>query len=110
MMGEAQVGDIGDQLIGEFVVGQEAAVLAAPPGAEMDLVDRHRLAARFALAALGHVVGVGPGEIGGVGDDRSGRGPQLRLEAERVGLQRLQDAVGARRSRICRRRPRPDAE
>ena len=48
-MGEAEVGDIRDELVGEFVVGEEAVVLAAPPRAEMDFVDRHRLAPRFAL-------------------------------------------------------------
>ena len=71
-MGVAHLGDVGDELIGEFVVGEKSSALAASPGAEMRLVDRHRLPPRFALAALGHVFGVGPGEVGAVGDDRSG--------------------------------------
>ena len=45
-MGEAHVDDIGDQLVGQLVPGQEPAVVAALPGAGMHLVDRHRLAAR----------------------------------------------------------------
>ena len=95
-MGEAEIDGVGDQLIGELVVGEKATVLAAPPRAEMDLVDRHRLAARLALPARFEIVCVGPGEIVGVGDDRGGRGPHLGREAERIGLQRLQRAVGAR--------------
>ena len=41
-MGEAHVRGVGDQPVGELVLGQEAAVVAALPGAEMDLVDRDR--------------------------------------------------------------------
>ena len=41
-----------------------------------------------ALAALGHVFGIIPGEVGAVGDDGSGRGPQLSLETERIRLER----------------------
>jgi hypothetical protein len=71
-MGVADLGDVRDELLGEFVVGEKPSALAAPPGAEMRLVDRHRLAPRFAPAALSHVFGVGPGEVAAVGDDRSG--------------------------------------
>ena len=70
-----------------------AAVLAVPPRAEMNFVDRDGLAPPFALGPRLHISVVGPGEIIGVGDDRGGRGPQLRLEAERVGFQRLQLAA-----------------
>ena len=92
-MGVAHIGDVGDQLVGEFVVGQEPSALAQPPRAEMRLIDRHRLSPRLALAALGHVFGVGPGEVGAVSDDRSGRGPELPLEAKRVRFERQQSAV-----------------
>ena len=92
-MGVAHVGDVRDELIGQFVVGEKPPALAAPPGAEMRLVDRHRLPPRLALAALGHVFGVGPGEVGAVGDDGSGRRPELSLEAERVRFERQQRAV-----------------
>ena len=51
----------------------------------------------FPVAAPGHIFGVGPGEVGAVGDDRCGRRPQLGFEAERIGLQRQQRAVGTRK-------------
>ena len=90
----AEAGDIGDELVGELVVSEKAAVEMPLPRPEMGLVDRHGLAPRLAFSAPGHVVGVGPGEVGAVGDDRGGRGPELGLEAERIGLQRQQGAVG----------------
>ena len=43
-MREAQVLHVGDQLVGELVIVREAVAVAAPPGAEMDLVDRDRRA------------------------------------------------------------------
>ena len=51
-MGVAHLGDVRDELLGEFVVGEKPSALAAPPGAEMRLVDRHRLAPRFAPRRL----------------------------------------------------------
>src|SRR5271166_5737219 len=60
----------------------------------MDLEDRNRPAPRFALLAVLEIVGVGPGVIRRAGDDRSGRRPHFRLEAEGVGLERLNHAVG----------------
>ena len=59
-MREAEIDGIGDQRVGEFVIGEERAVLAAPPRAEMDLVDRHRLAPRLALARAVQIFLVGP--------------------------------------------------
>ena len=52
-VGEAHVGDVGGQLVGQLEVGQRAVVLqrVQPPGAEVDLVDRHRLAQAVALLA-----------------------------------------------------------
>ena len=72
----------------------------------MHLVDRHRLPPRFALAALGHVFGVGPGEVGAVGDDGSGRRPKLGLEAERVRFQRQQRAVRVQKLELINRADR----
>ena len=46
-MGEAHVLDVGDQLVGELVIGEEAVAVLAPPGAEMHLVDRDRRGARL---------------------------------------------------------------
>ena len=94
-MGEAEVGGVGDELVGEFVVSEEAIVGAAPPRTEMDLEDRHRLASRFALPPAFEIVGVAPLEMRGVGDDRGGRGPHFGRVAERIGLERQQDAVRA---------------
>ena len=52
-VGEAHVGDVVTQLIGELGVAERAVVLqrVQPPGAEVDLVDRHRLAERLAARA-----------------------------------------------------------
>ena len=105
-VGVAHIGDVRDELVGELVVGQKPSALAAPPRAEMRLVDRHRLAPRLALAALGHVFGVGPGEVSAVGDDRSGRGPKLSLEAERIRFERQQRAVRAQELELIDRSDR----
>ena len=79
---------VGNRLIPKLVVAEKRTVGAPPPRAEMDLVDGHGLPAEFPVAAPGHIFGVGPGEVGAVGDDRCGRRPQLGFEAERIGLQR----------------------
>ena len=94
-MGEAEIGDIGDELAGEVVIAQELAVRAALPGAEMRLVDRHRRAARIALGAGLQIGGVRPLDVERPGDHGCRIGPQLRLEGHRIGLERLQIAVGA---------------
>ena len=101
-MGVTHPRGVRDQLVGEFVIGEKPSVLPAPPRPEMNLVDRHRLAARFALAAPGHIRGVGPGKIGAVGHHRGGRGPELGLEAERIGLERQQARRRGPRARTCR--------
>ncbi len=92
-MSVSHVGDVGNELVGEFVVGKKRSVEMASPRAEMDLVDRHRLAARLALRSLRHVLGVGPGEIGAVGDDRGGRRPEFGFKAEWIGFEREKSAV-----------------
>jgi hypothetical protein len=50
-MGEAHPLGIGDEAVGQFVIGEEAVAVAALPGAEMHLVDRHRPPAGVALGA-----------------------------------------------------------
>ena len=50
-MGEAHVDGVGDQPLGELVVGQEAVALAARPGAEMHLEDADRRVDRLRGAA-----------------------------------------------------------
>src|SRR6185312_4471793 len=68
-MSVAHPDDIRDELIGKFVVGEETPAFAAPPRAEMRLVDRHRLAPGLAFPPPGHIFGVGPGEVRAQGDD-----------------------------------------
>src|SRR5579864_1042550 len=48
-MGKAEAARVKRQLFGEFVVGETIVVLLAPPGAEMNLVDRDRRAPCVAL-------------------------------------------------------------
>ena len=93
-MGVAEPGDIGHQVVGELVIGQEALALAALPRAEMHLIDRHRRAAMVALPARLHPVLVGPGEGVGGDDARGGAGPHLGREGEGVALQRQQAPSG----------------
>ena len=94
-MGEAHVDGVGDEALRELVVGEPAVAVAALPRAQVDLVDRHRPAARVALRALGHPRGVVPLEAAGVADDRRGRRPELGGKADRVGLERQQLALRA---------------
>ena len=47
-MGEAHVLDVGDELVGKLVIGEEAVAVRAAPRAEMHLVDRHRRGERLA--------------------------------------------------------------
>ena len=93
-MGEAEVGGVGDQLVGKLVVG-EKAIRRRRAARTRDGPRRSTSASRRGSPwpRVGHIVGVGPDEISGVRDDRGGRGPQLRLEAEGIGLQRQQRAV-----------------
>ena len=92
---EPHVRRVGDERVGELVVGEPAVAFAAPPGAEMHFVDRHRRAARIPRGPRRHPVGVGPDEARGVAHDRRGRGSKLRAEADGIGLERKQRAVGA---------------
>ena len=96
-VGVSHVRRVGDQLIPQLVVAEKRSIGAPPPRAEVDLVDGHGLPAQFTVAAPGHIFGVCPGEVGAVGDHRRGRRPQLGFEAERIGLQRQQRAVGSRK-------------
>ena len=80
-VGEAEVGEVVGQLVGQLPVGQAVA-----PGAEVDLVDRHRLGDRVAPLAVGHPGVVAPGVAGGV-DDAGRLGRVLGREGDRVGLE-----------------------
>jgi len=48
-MREPEIGDVGEQLVADLVVGQKPAVAAQPPRAEMHLVDRDGRAPRIVL-------------------------------------------------------------
>ena len=94
-MGEAKVGDIGNQLGRQFVIGEESPVRSPRPGRQMHLIYRHRRAARFLAPAPIHIFAVGPGKERVLDDDRRGRGAQFAGTAERIRLQRRQRAIGA---------------
>ena len=77
-MGEAHVDDVGDELLGELVVAQEAAVvLAAATSRDAPRRSTSACAAASPFAAPRQIRVVGPGEASVRGDDRGGRGPQL---------------------------------
>ena len=106
---EAHLVGVVGELGGDLAVGEGAVALAghAHPGAEMDLVDRHRRRQRLAGGAVGHPVGVAPLEAGEVLDLRGGPGGQLRGERVGVGPVESRPAVGGE-DRILVQRPRPD--
>ena len=97
-MGEAEIGDIGHELVGQLAIGQIAAAFGqvAAPRAEMHLVDRDRRLAVVAPPALGH-----PGRRpatharDGAATTEAVRGGGSVRFGMRVGLQRQQRAVGA---------------
>ena len=90
-MGEAEIARIGRQLLGELAIGQPFIVALAPPGAEMDLVDRHRRAAR--VDALGR--GARMRQRGLVEHDRRGLRAHLGGKGHRIGFQRQMLALRA---------------
>jgi hypothetical protein len=92
-MREAHLDRIGNQRIGQLVVGEPAIAFAPPPRPQVHLVDRHRRAARIVQRPGRHPLAVGPGESRGVADHRGRRRPQFRREAQRVGLERQQFAL-----------------
>ena len=85
---EAHVLGVGAQLVGQLEVGQRAVALerVQPPGAEVDLVDRHRAVERAGLAPLLEPRLVVP-DVLRVMHDRRRLGRDLGLERDRVGLQ-----------------------
>ena len=61
-MGEAKLRHIGNEAGRELVVGEKSSAVAAHPGAEVNLIDRHRLAPWIAVPAPLKEIPVGPGE------------------------------------------------
>ena len=92
-VGEAHVGDVIRQLLGELAIGQPAAAVFGlpPPRAEMHLVDRHRRRQRVGLVLQPR----NRRQLCRIDHDRRGRRPLLGAERHRIGLQRQQCAVRA---------------
>ena len=87
-VGEPEVGDVVDQVLGQVAVRHALA-----PRAEVHLVDAHRALVRVAAGALLHPGGVGP-LVAGLVDDRAGVRRALGAPRHRVGLG-AHDVVGA---------------
>ena len=81
---EAEVGDVGHQLVDQLVPAQHLPVPLAPRR-EVHLVDRHRLVDRLPRAALLHPGVVAP-LVGGLEDPARRRRRDLGPERHRVGL------------------------
>src|SRR5213076_1511195 len=94
-MGEAEIGDIGHELLGQFAITQIAALLRSAPRAEMHLVNRDRRLAVVALRPRIHPTAILPDMARWVGDNRGGAGRMLGALGMRIGFQRQQFAVGA---------------
>ena len=92
-MGEAKIGHIRNELPSEFIIGEELPVVPAHPRAEMNLIDRHRLAPRITAPAPIEEIRVGPDEAPGMGNDRRCQRPQFARKADRIGFQRQKTAV-----------------
>ncbi len=90
----AQVLDVRAQLVGELEVGERAVALerVEPPGPQVDLVDRDRVAQRLVLLALAQPLGVllAPDVMrlehhrGGLRRDLGGLGVRIGLEQDLV--------------------------
>ena len=104
---EAQVGHVVGQLVGELEVGQRAVALqrVAPPGAEVDLVDRHRLRAAAARRARARIHSSSATRSAG------GARPRPSAAAARLRTRTGRPSAAARRpgrgSRTCSASPRP---
>jgi hypothetical protein len=89
-VGEAHVGRICRELVGELQVGERTVALerVQSPRAEVHLIYRHRPAERLSSPALvePRVVALAPA-VARARDDRSGLGWMLRLLGVRIGLQ-----------------------
>ena len=94
-MGEAEVGDVGDQPVGELVPGEEAPSALAPPRAGVHLVDRDRHPPRVGLGPERAMRRVAPGVVELGRDHRGGGGAELGGAGEGVGLERQPRAVRA---------------
>jgi hypothetical protein len=85
-VGEAQVGDVVRQPLGQVAVAVAAAVGMAHPRAQVDLVHGHALVPRPGLHPAGHPLAVAP-VVGRTEDHAGGGGRHLAGGGERVGLE-----------------------
>ena len=86
-MGEAQFGNVSDELLRELAVIEELAVLVQPPGAQVDLVHGHGLMEPIMVLAGFHPGSVAPFEAVFGNDDGCGIRAQFEALAIRIGLQ-----------------------
>ena len=84
-VGEAELGDVGHEGVGQLVPGVEALVVVLAPGPEVHLVGGHGGGHRLLLGAGGHPVRVAPG-VGGLVHAGGGERWHLGVRGQRVGL------------------------
>ena len=85
-MGVVHVGDIGGQLVGKLTVAEKAAVLVALPGAEVHLINIHRLFERIGGGTACKPRVVVPPVAVQIIDNRRGVRPHLCKKGKGVGL------------------------
>ena len=87
-VGEAHVHPVGNQALDQPIPVEHPFRVAvrSKPGGEVNLIDRQGSGGGLRLQAPGHPGGVGPGEIQGGGDDRSGGRGLLRSSGQGIGL------------------------
>ena len=93
-MVEPHFGHIVDQASRQLAIVQEFAFDAAMPGAEVDLVDRHRQVLPIRPGAAPHPLSVLPRIRAARGNDRGGLRTQLEPPAVRVRLQKDLPGMG----------------
>ena len=91
-MGEAHVGGIVDQLLGQFQIAQHPVARRAPPRPQMHLVDRDRRVDGVLRGPAVHPVVVLP-VAANCPDNRGICGRMFRPEPDRIGLQRQHRAA-----------------
>ncbi len=86
-MAEPQFGNVIHQLVRQFPVVHELAFRSAPPRAEMDFVDGHRLVQPVGAFAPIQPIPVTPGVSIGFGNEGGGAGTYFEMLAVGVGFQ-----------------------
>jgi hypothetical protein len=94
-MCEPHVHCIGDQALGNLLVGGELAIGSATPRAQVDLIDRYRRATPIPTLPRGQPGLVAPPQVVGAGDDGGRRWAKFGGEPERICLQRQSLSAGA---------------